>query len=384
MRLFIKLSCGILIFFYRDSVAINKPYPLKILFVVNYFPAPSQTFILNIITGLIDRGHDVSIFSFHKGDCAGINLLVEKYSLLDRVIYEQLPIILPEYDIIFCQFGYVGKYIFEMKKLKKWLKNKKVVVCFRGSDLTAHIKDDPKMYKELFKKGTLFLPVCDYFKKRLVELGCHSHKIVVHFSAINCVQFAFKKRKKPEAGLINLVSVCRLVEKKGIDIALSAVAKVLRKYSNIHFTIIGDGPERLYLEKLIQKLKISGNVTMYGWATREQVVTILNNSHIFLLPSLTSSNGDEEGIANALKEAMAMGLLSISTWHAGTPELIEDGISGFLVPEGDSMQLAKKIEYSIDHPEIWRRIQKAARKKIEEKFEIKQSIEQLEKIFYSL
>src|SRR4030095_1544621 len=330
MQLYIKLMCGLLFFLYRGSIVAHNLYPLKILFVVNYFPAPSQTFILNIITGLIDRGHKVSIFSFHKGDSTVINPAIEKYSLLDCVIYEQFPVPLPECDIVFCQFGNVGKEIFEIEALRKWLKSKKIVVCFRGSDLTAHMKDNPKMYKKLFNKANLFLPVCDYFKKRLIALRCHPDKIVVHYSAINCSQFRFKKRKRPDIGeLINIISVCRLVEKKGIDIALRAIAKVLRTYKDVHFTVVGDGPEKLYLEKLIQKLKISENVTLYGWGTREQVITLLNKSHIFLLPSLTSSDGDEEGIANALKESMAMGLIAIGTWHAGTPELIEDGVSGF-------------------------------------------------------
>jgi colanic acid/amylovoran biosynthesis glycosyltransferase len=113
---------------------------------------------------------------------------------------------------------------------------------------------------------------------------------------------------------------------------------------------------------LIKNLKIENYVTLFGWGTHDQVVAILDKSHIFLLPSITASNGDEEGIANALKEAMAMGLISIGTLHAGTPELIENGVSGFLVPQKNSFQLAKTIEYIIEHPEIWEEIHLAARK----------------------
>jgi len=196
MPFYTQLMCGLLVFLYSGSIVARDFCPLKILFVVNYFPAPSQTFILNIIVGLIDSGHKVSIFSFHKGDFTTINPSIEKYSLLDCVIYEKFPASLPECDIVFCQFGNVGKEIFEIEAVRKWLKSKKVVVCFRGSDLTAHMKDNPKIYKKLFSKGDLFLPVCDYFKKRLISLRCHPDKIAVHYSAINCSQFFFKKRKK--------------------------------------------------------------------------------------------------------------------------------------------------------------------------------------------
>ena len=99
---------------------------------------------------------------------------------------------------------------------------------------------------------------------------------------------------------------------------------------------------------------------------------------------MQSIRGEEEGIANSLKEAMATGLISIGTFHAGTSELIEDGISGFLVHEKNSKELAQKIKYIIEHPEIWRSIGLAARKKIEDEFEIKKSVETLEKIFYQL
>ncbi len=358
--------------------------PLHIFFVVGHFPSPSQTFILNMITGLIDNGHKVSIFSFHKDSFIGAHPNIEKYKLLDRVIYEEFPEKMPECDIVFCQFGYLGKKIVHKEILREWLKKRKVVVCLRGSDLSAHLKEDPRMYRELFAQGHLFLPVCDYFKKKLISLGCDPHKIDVHHSAIDCTKFFFKERKKPKKGIINLVSVCRLVEKKGLDYAIKAIAAVVRKYKNIHYTIVGDGPMQEELKRLIRKLKLKKKVTLYGWGTQEQVVTILNDSHIFLLPSITSADGNEEGIPNALKEAMAMGLLSVGTWHAGTPELIDNGVSGFLVPEKNSTELAKKILHIIEHPEIWKSVGAAGRKKVEDEFETKQSIQKLEKLFYKL
>src|SRR3990172_2789405 len=370
---------------YSETIVSKKiKLPLNILFVVSYFPSSSQIFILNIITGLIDKGHNVSIFSFHKDQCSFVHPNVNKYNLLQRITYEKFPKKLPDYDIVFCQFGYLAKRIFTMNQLTKWLKKRKTAVCFRGADTSLSVQNNPEFYKVVFKRGDLFLPVCDYFKKRLMALGCNPDKIVVHHSAINCSQFFFKTRQKPDEGAIHLVSVCRLVKKKGIDYAIKAIAQVVQKYPHIHFTIICDGPERNYLRLLIQQLKLQDKVTLYGWVTHAQVVSILNRSHIFLLPSRTSPDGNEEGIANALKEAMAMGLISIATWHAGTPELIDDGVSGFLVPEKSIFKLAKVIEYVIEHPELWEAVGLAARKKVEDEFETQKSIQQLEELFYSL
>jgi colanic acid/amylovoran biosynthesis glycosyltransferase len=279
----------------------------------------------------------------------------------------------------------LGKVLLEMPRLSQWVQQRKMVVCLRGIDMMEYVNNASSINEFLFKKIDLFLPVCDYFKKRLVSLGCPSEKVVVHHSAIDCSQFFFKVRRKPEKGPITAVIVGRLVRKKGIAYAIEAMAQIIAKYKDVRLLIVGDGPERENLELLIKKLKLREHqVKFYGWKSHEEVVAILSRAHIFLLPSITPSNGNQEGIANALKEAMAMGLIAIATWHAGTPELIEDGVSGFLVAEKDSAALACVIDYVITHPERWEKIGLAARKKVENEFEITKNSKELEQLFYTL
>jgi colanic acid/amylovoran biosynthesis glycosyltransferase len=359
--------------------------PLKILFVVGNFPAPSQVFILNMITGFIDRGHDVSIFAYNKFELVeDIHPNIDKYHLMERVTYEHFPKRSNDYDIVFCQFGYLGARVWNLRYLHTWLKMRKLVVCFRGADISKHLRIYGRLYKPMFKFVDLVLPVCHYFKPKLIKLGCDKNKIKVHHSAIDCSLFDFSIKKMTENEPIHLISVSRLVKKKGIDYAIRAMAIVAQKHPNIHFTIVGSGPEKEHLMSLVEIHQLQDKVTFYGWATQEEVISLLQQSHIFLLPSRTAPNGDEEGIANALKESMAMGLISVGTWHAGTPELIEDHISGFLVPERDTQKLASAIEYIIEHPNEWESIALTARKKIEDEFETKKSVEKLEKIFYKL
>ena len=113
-------------------------------------------------------------------------------------------------------------------------------------------------------------------------------------------------------------------------------------------------------------------------------IALLKESHIFLLPSIKAADGNEEGIPNALKEAMAMGLPVIATFHAGNTELIEDGISGYLVLQKDVAALTQKMMYLIEHPEEWKSLSVNARKTVEERFEINKNIEKLEALFYQL
>jgi len=363
--------------------AVN-PRPLNILFVVGHFPSRSQIFILNIMTALIDLGHNVSIFSFNKDDQSFTHSDIEKYRLQDRIIYENFLQAPPECDIVFFQFGYLVKRFFKKVEKADSLKTKKLVVCFRGADITVHLQKDKKMYNRIFKKVDLLLPVCDYFKKKLVALGCPRSKVKVYHSAIDCTRFFFTIKQKPEDGSIQLVSTCRLVPKKGIDVVIKAVADVVKKYPLIHYTIIGDGPEKEYLEGLVVELNLQDKVTFLGWKSQDEVISILDNSHIFLLPSNKAADGNEEGIANALKEAMAMGLITIGSWHAGTPELIDHNVSGFLVLEKSVSGLASIITSIIERPYIWEPIGLAARKKIEQEFEIKRCVKRLEKLFYGL
>jgi colanic acid/amylovoran biosynthesis glycosyltransferase len=377
--------CVSFVFFCGYPLVAFESRPLRILFVVEYFPSLSQIYILNMITGLIDRGHNVSIFSFRKNNDPNMHPHIQQYNLLSCVTYEKFPKKLPDYDIVFCQFGGLGKTVLEMPQLAGWLQQRKMVVCLRGFDMMDYVNNPRYLNEWLFSKVDLFLPVCDHFKKRLIALGCPSEKVKVHHSAINCSQFSFKARKKPAKEPIKAVFVGRLVRKKGISFAIKAIAQLIKKNHNIQLLIVGEGPEREKLELLIQKLKLTKQqVTLCGWKTHDEVVAILHKAHIFVHPSVTPSNGNEEGIANALKEAMAMGLISIATWHAGTPELIDDNVSGFLVPEKDTDALVNAIRYVIQHPERWQSIGLAARKKIEDEFEVKKMAEELEKIFYAL
>ena len=113
--------------------------------------------------------------------------------------------------------------------------------------------------------------------------------------------------------------------------------------------------------------------------THKELPKILGKAHIFILASVTASSSNEEGIPNALKEAMATGLPVVSTYHAGIPELVEDGVTGFLVPERNVDLLADKLEYLITHPERWLKMGREGRKKMRYEFDNKRVIKQIEK-----
>ncbi len=408
---------------------------MKIAFLVGEFPNLSETFILNQITGLIDRGHDVDIYAEIPSNRAKVHADVEKYNLLNRTYYHpQIPsnyllrvlkgsgllfsnflkdpilllrslnlfkygkkaaslrlfyAVIPflrkrqQYDIIHCNFGNVGlKGVF--------LRNigaieGKLITKFYGLDLSGHLQEfGDRVYDPLFDKGDLFIPISKLQKRRLLDLGCDEKKIIVHRLGIDCQKFTFTPRQPHPDGQIRLVTIARLVEKKGVEYGIRAVAKLSKLYQNIEYNIVGDGYLRETLEKLVEELDAGEAVKLLGWRQRAEVIEILNNADILLAPSVTSENGDQEGTPVVLMEAMAMSLPVVSTQHSGIPELVEDGVSGFLVPERDWEALAEKINYLIQHPDIWVQMGKEGRLQVEKFYNIDLLNDRLIEIYQQL
>jgi len=101
-----------------------------------------------------------------------------------------------------------------------------------------------------------------------------------------------------------------------------------------------------------------------------EIIEVLNTCHLFIAPSVTASDGNQDAPVNVLKEAMAMGLPVISTYHGGIPELVEDEISGLLVPERDAEALATKLGYLLEHTKDWSNMGKAGRSFVENNFDL--------------
>ena len=116
-----------------------------------------------------------------------------------------------------------------------------------------------------------------------------------------------------------------------------------------------------------EKLNLSDKITFHGAKPPQFVKECLNKSDIFLLPSVVDSQGDMEGIPVALMEAMASGLTVVSTYHSGIPELIEDNVSGFLVPERDPKAIAEALKKVMTTDKL-NDIRRQAREKVEKEF----------------
>jgi len=407
---------------------------LKLAFIVNGFPTLSETFILNQITGLLDRGYEVDIYAVSSTGEWPVHADVERYNLLQRTFYVGSNGAVPEskvlrlfnglgyaitklpkqpkaivnslnvlkygrdavsltilfqikpfldrgpYDVVHGQFGPNG--IVALSLRDKGAFAGKIITTFRGYDVSSYIRaKGTHIYDELFRRGDLFLCVSERIRDKLIALGCPEYKTLVHRSGVDTRKFSFVAREPKSNSRVKLLTIARLVEKKGVQYGIQAVTKILKNHANVEYTIVGDGPLRGDLETLIAELQVGNNIKLIGWKSDEEVPELLAEADIFLAPSVTSGNGDEEGIPGAVREALARGVPVVSTQHSGIPELVQDGVSGFLVPERDVDALADKLEYLIKHQETCSQMGNAGRKYVEQHYDLETLNDRLAEIY---
>lgn len=157
---------------------------------------------------------------------------------------------------------------------------------------------------------------------------------VIHLGVPEISADTFPDRMQTERRPWKLLCVARLVEKKGHVHLIEALACLHARGKPCQLTLVGDGPERHRLETLSQRLGLRGQVQFAGALEPSQVLSqYAQGVDVFVLPACVARDGDQDGIPVALMEAMRAGVLVVSTPVSGIPELVEAGVSGFLVPD---------------------------------------------------
>ena len=144
-------------------------------------------------------------------------------------------------------------------------------------------------------------------------------------------------RQADDAGLAPLLAYRPDRAPWRVVLALDALAHLRHTQPDAHLTLIGDGEMRPQIEARIDALGLDGNITLTGWVDEARILHELQNAHALLMPNFA------EGLPMVIMEAMAAGRLVIATYIAGTPELVQDGVTGWMVPAGDAQALARAM-----------------------------------------
>ena len=301
----------------------------------------------------------------------------EKYGLFFNQFIKEIDPLL-----FHAHFGYEAvRWLDVVKKSKRPL-----VTTFYGLDVSqlGKIESWRIKYQELFKYGKYFLAEGSYLKKQLIDLGCPAEKVIIQHLGVEATKYPIKSEYSNNNKII-ILQVSTFREKKGIEYSLKALSLVKNKLPDFVFNLIGagDSSESEYkIRLMIKELGLSDHVNLMGIKTHEEMIVEILNSDIFLHPSVTAQDGDNEGGAPvSIIEAGALGISAVATFHADIPEVIINEQTGLLVQEKDVEGLAEKIMLLITRPDLRRKYGREARKHIETNYNLENLINKLENIY---
>lgn len=401
---------------------------MKIAVVATEFPLLSETFVLNQVTGLLELGYEVDVHARFRGRTT--DPLLSDGGLEDRIrswrmpwsyylrllrvpralsrhtarerrtllrainalrfgpeglslklFYASRPFLRRSYDVVHCHFGPNGNRVAQMKELG--IVRAPLMTTFHGVDLRLAEKKGSGVYRHLQRHGDLFVAISDYSRRRLEEMGFDPSRIVEHQMGIDLDRFPFRGgRPDPpsEDRPARVLSVGRLEPEKGHDVGLRALHRLLRREPGlpIKYVIVGAGRLGPELIRLAKRLGLSEHVRFMGALNREDVVRELGKADVFLLSSRA------EVLPMVLMEAQATGLPVIATDVGAVAELVEDGVTGYLVPPDEPSMIADRLRKLLvergRYPEMARR----GREIVEERHDIRMLNRRLAHLLESL
>ena len=236
--------------------------------------------------------------------------------------------------------------------------------------LTAHANDiyiDPILLPLKLSQARFVATCTDYNRQHLQAIVHLNGKLHCLYHGLDLEAYLPPVPHSME--LIPMItSVGQLKEKKGFKYLLHACQILKSKGYIFNCQIIGEGNLRQELERQIRELSLENLVTLRGALPHESVIEQYRQSTLFVLPCITGSDGDRDGIPNVILEAMAMQLPVVSTHHSGIPEVIRSGINGLLVPPADAQSLADAIANLIDEPSLRTELGKRGWQTVTEQF----------------
>ena len=229
----------------------------------------------------------------------------------------------------------------------------------------------------LYQSAALVLCVSQFVRVKAVRNGAPPHKTLVHYIGIDLATFT------PDPTMARsetVLFVGRLVENKGCEQLLRALRLVQQARPECRAVIIGDGPLRPRLERLMRDLALR-NVTFLSTQPSALVRHWMNRAGVFCVPSVTIASGASEGFGMVFAEAQAMGLPVASFATGGIPEAVAHGQTGLLAREGDTAELARNIITLLSERSIWGRFSEAGRRRVRELFDLRRQTTALEELY---
>jgi len=265
-----------------------------------------------------------------------------------------------------------------------------LVHCMAGIpfSFTAHARDlyqvPEKALTDRIRQARAVITCCGSNLEYLKQIApSQKSKFSLVYHGVNLKDFKPLSNPEADSALKGplILSVGRLVEKKGFQDLLQALLIVKKSGENFQCAIYGDGPLGQQLREWIDEHDMAGEIQLNGDCTQQELVSIYQNATLFVLTPVQTEDGDRDGIPNVLVEAMAVGLPVITTAVSGIPELVENNRNGLLYSPHDVDGISSGIIELLRNAQKRRQLGSAASKKVREQFDIAQAATRLKALF---
>ena len=268
--------------------------------------------------------------------------------------------------------------------LKRWM-GIPYLVMTHGMDVTTPFGPGGSMRKQrlvrmILRSASAVTTVSNYTKSQLVQLGVSEQQIVTVYPCPNVevtgaeptTEFlAQLDRTHRLEGKRILLSVGRLVERKGFDMVIAAMVAIRKQYPDVVCVIVGEGPYRARLEALITRYQLASVVRLVGSVSTEELAGWYARAECMIMPSRELPNHDVEGFGISFVEANAFGKPVIGGKSGGVVDAVVDGETGFLVEPTNLAMLTKAMQTILDQPELAQRLGGQGKKRVAELFDWK-------------
>jgi len=289
---------------------------------------------------------------------------------------ENIQIFIDKYQIgaVLAEFGYVGVVLYSS------IVNHKIpFYCyFRGSDASRKLKDPNYVsrLKEMMPKINGIFAVSQSLLNNLKDYGIEHPNSFVIPSGVDAK--LFKPAQMKDNNLI--IAVGRFVEKKSPATTISAFSVISKIHPNVRLEMVGDGELLEECKILAERLGVRNKIIFHGAKNHEFIKDLMGRASFFMQHSITSNNGDTEGMPTAIQEAMSSGCVVVTTYHAGIPEHIQTGLNGMLVNEGDINAYIQALDRVIRDPLMTHSLSVNAREYAIKNFDYKKNYRKITKI----
>jgi colanic acid/amylovoran biosynthesis glycosyltransferase len=401
------------------SRARSSNAPVRLAYLLSRYPAVSHTFLLNEITTLRKLKFDIATASINPGDPLAARSEIERgeaqttfyvksaglrralWALAGEAIRHPWQLLRGLRFTIRLGGSWIRFFYFvEAVLIGQWMRARGIShlhAHFGGAvstvamiaahtfpvtmSLTIHGPDEFYDVRKFYlarkiETASFVLCIGTFARSQMMMLAPASQwsKLLVSPLGVDPKKFVPRRRGKT-TGFVEIACVGRLVGAKGQHVLLAAFRQLSRQRPNVRLRLVGDGPDRMSLEKFSAETGLESMVDFVGAVEPDRVRFILENADIFALPSFA------EGIPVALMEAMAMEIPCVSTAITGIPELIRSEVDGILVPPGDQEQLAAALERLIDDPDLREQLGRAGRRRVQNNFDLHRNVANLAEVF---